>query len=383
MLTLARRTTLELCLVLAPALAALTTIAQSSESVISYADRPDLAPDFFLASMPADSLPTFQPQLQYGTGLGSDKRSQFGIPAWEARAIAFPRVNYTGAKGRDSTEAMAYFEAMWQIAGYHGLLLKSRLRREVGAQGLFAAIGNAYQAEAIQSAVMAEWNAANKSFSKQADYGQDYMRSLAFADEYRRAADTVTFPSVVLRPNGMEVHFLLGPTFPLGELTDGLDAGFGMDLGIGYTYDRWLALLLGSVSQTPVSGAASEREPGITNGRSQWNNVGLDLGYRWLRTPSWEATARLRTLSATLHSGSGDNQEDLREDFALGLAQSLSYSFGGGYGGEQPGSQRSGLQAMALVGLTPQKWLGALRGPVLYVGLGLQGTIYGVGYERE
>ena len=356
--------------------------AQAPTSVVDYATTPTLGPEMFLGSPGADSGSLFRPQIQYGA-TSFDRYNQYSAPLWDARAITFPRANVL-ERGPDSAAAMAYFEAMWHIAGYHAALLKSRLRREMPRGGLFGMAQVApYQAEAINAGVQAEWEKVNLELVTETANGQDLMRSLGFADQYARAVDTVTYPLAVVKPHGMELHMTIGPSFPGGGLSDRLSAGFAMDLGIGYTYDRWLVLLAVMVNQTPVA-STRDAPPELVEARSQWNNVGLDLGYRWLRQERWEATGRLRIMGADLKTGgSGDtDQVSLRNDFALGLGQSVSYQFGnGGYRGELDSGRRSGFRALALLSYTPQKWLEGLAGPVVSAGIGFQMTFYGVGYR--
>ena len=278
--------------------------------------------------------------------------------------------------------AAAYFEAMWQVAGYHAAVLKSRLRRQA-AQGRPGGLFNAgaqFASQAIYTGVMQEWTAVNEALAAETGQGADLLASMGFANQYRAALDTVTYPLLELSPHGIELHFALGPAFPSGDFSRVLDPGFGMDLGIGYTYDRYLALLFVSVNQTPAAVSASDF-PEVQDGRTQWNNVGLELGYRYFRLGRWEATARARLLNATLHSGAGEAQADLRSDFALGLGHGLSYTFGRYFTGERVTSQSSGFRAILLAAHTPQRWIGGVRGGVTSVALGFQMTFYGARYR--
>lgn len=353
----------------------------NAAGAFTYTDCPELDNSFFQRPISKDSFSTFRPQIQYGlTGGQTQGASQFGIAGWEAQALTYPRVNQLTEDG--SAQALAYFDAQWQIAGYHARLLKSRLRREAQPQGIFG-IYNQFAIQALYSGVIAEWEATQEELVAETGQGQNLLRSKAFADQYRAAADTVSFPLLEVRKHGMELHFALGPAFTSGGLAPTLSSGgFNMDLGIGYTYDRWLALLTVLVNQTPVAGVRERQLPQVQNERTQWNNVGLDLGYRYLRKDRWEASARLRMLGASLESGGGEDQTTLRSDFAPGLAHTVSYFLGKRYVGETASPRASGFKLIGILGYTQQRWLEDSQGGVINMSIGIQITGYGVGYTK-
>ena len=358
------------------------TIAQVGEvDYISYEDAPKLTPAFFAGVSPADTGASFVPHIQYGSNATIQTPTNNSYAVIDARALTFPRVNYIFT-GPDSATAVAYFEAIWQVAGYHAAVLKSRLRRQAsqgGQGGLFNA-GATFASQAIYTGVMQEWTAVNEALAAETGQGQDLLGSIGFANQYRAARDTVTYPLLELSPHGMELHIAIGPSFPSGDFSRQLDPGFAMDLGVGYTHDRYLALLSVIVNSTPA--AVSERDfPQVQDGRTQWNNVGLELGYRYLRRGRWEASARMRLLGATLLSGGGEEQASIRSDFAFGLGHGLSYALGRYYTGERVTGQSSGFRAVLLAAHTPQRWIGGVRGGVTSVSVGVQMTFYGARYR--
>lgn len=356
--------------------------AQQVSSVLDYDSRPRLAAEFFRGQQRADSGSVFNPQIQYGS-TGGDPGNPYAGSFYDARAIAFPYAN-TLQSGPESALAMAYFEAQWQIVGYHARLLKSRLRRELVPTGVFGRIyDEGYRANAIYAGVEAEWSAALEALALETSQGQDFLRSTAFVNEYRRAVDTVTFPLVALRPHGLEAHFALGSTIPLRDLNPSLSAGFAIDFGMGYTYDRWMALLSVIINTTPLASGA-DAPAVVVERRTQWNNFGLGVGYRWLRRDKWEAASRVNVLAANLLTGEESQDSDqirLRRDFALGVAQSVSYLIGRGYRAELDAGRVNGIRAIAVVNYTPQRWIENLRGPVVSVNAGIEITMYGIRYE--
>lgn len=258
------------------------------------------------------------PQLRY---LGGD-----GYFAYEA--TAFPEANRLDT-AEDRRAQLAYAQAHWTIARYYAAVLESRLRREVGFGSPFAFGALATRQARLRDVVAAteaEWNATTDDLAREAFGTDPLLRSLAFADEYAAALDTVTRPRLTYGPHGVWVYFGAGAGASLGGQRDLLRGGAAAEMGGGYRYARWRVGFHLLFSDARPRDADAE----FVADRGRWTGGGLEGGYDLYYGNRLGLTAIGQLGGADLETGrsADDDERKLAGGFVAGGGLEARIRFG-------------------------------------------------------
>ena len=234
-------------------------------------------------------------------------------------AATYPVYNHLDSTG-DLRTQLAYTQAYWNIARFQAKRHQARLRRELGFPRLFNGISDyAVRSQNLYNLNQAEWNDLVRQLDVETSNAEPLLTSIAFAEEYARALDTITMPQLAYAPAGIWVYIGMGGGPLLGEAGRGVNTAGNFDLGLGYRHRRLRAgysISVSFLSNRRFDGAA----PVFVDGRAQYNNFSFLLGYDLGYSTRAATTAYVHLGGSALKTGSGDDQVKLDDRFLPGIA---------------------------------------------------------------
>jgi len=216
---------------------------------------------------------------------------------------------------------LAYSQAYWNISQFQAKVTQARLRREIGFPSAFM-LGRMSANQAKEANIwrvnQEEWDEAVRLLQSETQRGEPLLTSLAFANEYEQALDTIKMPQLAYKPHGIWVYFGLGANNYL-EQSSAFRGGVAIDLGLGYRYKKFR---IGYAFGAHEHGVNNESilTPTLIDNRATWTSLSGLIGYDLWSNSRFAMTSHVHLGGGSLKTGFEEEQVILAKGFAPGLS---------------------------------------------------------------